>query len=184
MATASRLLGGAWLWLQTPAWTALSACTDEAARTGATFNTLTPAEAGTMRAFAARIIPSDRTLPGAEEAGAVHFVDRALAEAFAAFLEPMRAGLADLDTRARGKHAKAFAELAETEQDAIMRELEASDFFFFARMLTVMGTFADAAWGGNRDGAGNRILDIEHQPVYQPPFGYYDAEAARTGGTA
>jgi len=53
-----------------------------------------------MRAFAAQIIPSDKSLPGADEAGAVHFVDRAFGKPFFADIVPVvRAGLADHQPR-------------------------------------------------------------------------------------
>jgi hypothetical protein len=94
----------------------------------------------------------------------------------------VRTGLADLDARARGKQGKSFAEVDAVTQDAIMREVEPSDFFYTARLLVVLGVFADPSYGGNRDGVGDRILGIVHQPAYQPPFGYYDEAAAKAGG--
>lgn len=128
-----------------------------------------------MAAFAALILPSDGDLPGAEEAGAVYFIDRALAGPFADMLPPIRAGLAELDRRASAEGAESFAELAEDRQQAHMRELEQEEFFFPARMLTVMGVFADPVHGGNRGGAGWSILAIDHAAAYEPPFGHYDA---------
>ena len=43
------------------------------------------------------------------------------------------------------------------------------------RFDTLVGTFALPSWGGNRDFAGWRLLGVEHQPFFQAPFGYYDA---------
>ncbi len=129
-----------------------------------------------MRAFAARIIPSDQSLPGADEAGAVHFIDRALGKPFFADSVPVvRAGLADLDARARALGEHDFASLSPGRQVAIMRQVEGTPFFAAARMLVVVGTFADSAYGGNRNGAGWTILGIEHHPTYASPFGWYDA---------
>ena len=135
-----------------------------------------------MEAFAAQIIPSDASLPGAREAGAVYFIDRALGSHFAQMKEPMKAGIADLDARARRRvrRARDFADLSSADQVRVMRQVESEPFFFMGRMLTVMGVFADPGYGGNRDGAGLRILGIEHKPAYQPPFGWYDAQE-RTG---
>jgi hypothetical protein len=181
MAASSQLLGSAWVWLNVPAVSALAGCARDAARAGAPFEVLTAAEAATMRAFAARIIPSDGELPGAEEAGAVYFADRGLGGFFSGMQPLIRAGLADLDTRA-GQRGGAFAELSPSDQDAVMREVESTPFFGSARMLVVLGTFADPSHGGNRDGAGMKILRVDHQPSYQPPFGYYDGEAMRGGG--
>lgn len=137
-----------------------------------------------MRALAARILPSDET-PGAEEAGAVYFADLALAGPFAGMLGSVRPGLADLDRRAADRGAARFADLSPEVQDEVIRAVENTPFFGNARLLTVAGTLADPSHGGNRDGAGDRILGIPHAPVWQPPFGYYDAEystSAEGGG--
>ena len=50
--------------------------------------TLTPAEATVLEAIAARLIPSDATSPGAAEARAAHYIDRALGGALASFRDP------------------------------------------------------------------------------------------------
>jgi hypothetical protein len=173
-----RAVGAALLALELPWVSALAACARADARREAPFTTLNVAEARTMRAFAAQLIPSDETLPGAEEAGAVYFVDRALGSYVKELLPPIRVGLADLDRRARkrGAGAEGFAALPPARQEEVIREIEKSDFFGGARMLVVAGTFADPAYGGNRDGVGWKVLDVDHRPSYQPPFGYYDAE--------
>lgn len=181
LSTSARALGGGWITANLPLLASLAACARDAAERGEPFTTLTDSEAAAMRAFAALILPSDGDLPGAEEAGAVYFVDRALAGPFAGMLPPIRAGLADLDRRARDDGAVSFAALPEARQTAHVREIESGPFFFPARMLVVIGVFADPAHGGNREGAGWRILDVDHAGAYQPPFGYYDAEA---GGAA
>ncbi len=138
-----------------------------------------------MSAFAAQILPSSSELPGATEAGAVYFVDRALGSVFA----PMRGfvvqGLADLDVRAATAGARSFADLTSDQQVAAMKGVENTPFFFQARMLTVMGVLADPKYGGNRNETGNRLMRLEHGSSWQPPFGYYDAqlvaEQARAG---
>ena len=129
-----------------------------------------------MRAFAARLIPSDQNLPGADEAGAVHFIDRAFGKPFFADVVPVvRAGLADLDARARALGERDFASVPPGRQEAIMRQVERTPFFLAARMLVVVGTFADSAYGGNRGEAGWKIVGFEHEPTYAAPFGWYDA---------
>src|SRR5437660_7751763 len=42
------------------------------------FETLTPTESEALEAIVARLIPTDATGPGALEAGAAHYIDRAL----------------------------------------------------------------------------------------------------------
>lgn len=155
-------------------------------RTTGELKHLSASEAATMRAFAARILPSEPGVPGAEEAGAVYFVDQALARPFFASLAPLiHRGLAELDERARAAGAdRGFASLPESAQIRVMRELEPRPFFAAARTLVLAGTFADAAYGGNRNGAGFTIMDMHHAPAYSAPFGWYDAEAAKHAGTA
>lgn len=186
IAASAALLGGSWLSTQLPRLEALAAWARAAAGAQSAFTVLTAAEARTMEAFAGQIIPPDAGSPGAKEAGAVWFIDRALGPGyFPEFREPVKAGLADLDARARRRRngATGFADLPVADQIRVMRQVENTPFFFAGRMLSVMGVLADPRHGGNRDHAAERILGIHHQPSYQPPFGWYDAdEARRTGG--
>ena len=63
----------------------------------------------------------------------------------------------------------------------MLRDIEQTPFFQAARFDTIVGTFALPTWGGNRDYAGWHMLGLEHQPAFQPPFGYYDAEIEPRG---
>jgi gluconate 2-dehydrogenase gamma chain len=174
LADLSRTAAAGGLALQLPWLAALASC----AREDVSFARLTPAEARAMRAFAAQIVPSDDGAPGAEEAGAVHFVDRALGmPLFADSVPLVRAGLADLDNRAKAIGARTgFASASAAQQVAIMRQIEHGAFFTAARNLVVIGTFADPSYGGNRNGAGWAMIGIEHRPSYAAPFGWYDAQ--------
>jgi gluconate 2-dehydrogenase gamma chain len=180
VASAGSALGGGWLWLNLPALAALSACSGEAARRGEALTTLTAAEGAAMGGFAARLVPAEDGLPGAEEAGAVWFADRALGSFFAGMLPAVRAGLADLDARARADHGRAFAALDEAGRDAIIHEVRDTEFFESARLLVLAGVFADPGYGGNRAEAGARITGVTHAAGYRPPFGWYDAQAEGT----
>jgi gluconate 2-dehydrogenase gamma chain len=184
LASTAGTVGGGWIWLNLPAALALSACARDAARTGAPFTSFTADEGSAMRALAGRIIPAHDGLPGAEEAGAAWFADTVLAGPFAQMREPVLAGLADLDVRARAAHGAPFAELDSALQDGIIAGIEETEFFELARTLVVMGTLSNPAWGGNRDHAGFTLLGMKHAPVYVPPFGWYDAEHARVNGGA
>jgi gluconate 2-dehydrogenase gamma chain len=172
-----RGLAAGWLALELPWLAALSACGPGAAQDSRPFVSLTLAEARSMRAFAAQIIPSDDGSPGADEAGAVHFVDRALGLPFFADSAPIiRRGLADLDAHARAlQPERDFAALARRQQIEIMRRIERDPFFAVARTLVVIGTFADPSHGGNAGGVGWTTLGIQHRPSYTAPFGWYDA---------
>jgi gluconate 2-dehydrogenase gamma chain len=122
----------------------------DAARGGATATpVLTRAEAATLAAVCARIIPSDGTGPGAAEAHASDYIDRALGGWLAPSREAYTAGLAAMDEAARARSGKRFIELAPMEQDAVLATLEETTFFALVRAHTIQGTFCDPAYGGN-----------------------------------
>jgi len=74
-----------------------------------------------------------------------------------------------------------FASLTAAQQDDLLREIEKTPFFQAVWFDTIVGTFGLPTWGGNRDYAGWHLLGFEHQPSYQPPFGYYDADINKRG---
>jgi gluconate 2-dehydrogenase gamma chain len=183
LGTSLHALGGAWLTMLLPEIERVGADARTAFLRQEPFRALTAAEARIAEAVAVAIFPDDGT-PGAREAGVVHFIDRALDSFFGVMLPQVREGLALLDQRARDRGASGFAELAADARDAVLRDVETTPFFGTMRLLTIGGMFADPSYGGNRDGAGRRLLRIEHAAAYAPPFGYYDAEAAAAGGGA
>ena len=184
VSSTAALLGGGWLWLQLPALATLSACARDAALRNDPFTNLTPEEGRALRAFASRIIPSGDGLPGADEAGAAWFIDAAVGGPLGSLRAPIAGGMADLDARATAAHGRVFADTTPEQQDAIMHDVEDTEFFFVARMLTLAGTFSDPAHGGNRDHAGFTLLGMEHAAAYQPPFGWYDDQNGLNGGGA
>jgi gluconate 2-dehydrogenase gamma chain len=126
--------------------------------------TLTAAEADTLEAITARLIPSDATSPGALEARAAHFIDRALGGALASFRDVYRTGLASVDAYARASKGTAFAQLPAADQDALLSEMErnaaqgfdggSAPFFTLVLAHTLQGTFGDPHYGGNRSFVG------------------------------
>jgi gluconate 2-dehydrogenase gamma chain len=179
----SRIAIAAWAALELPWLGGVTACSPGDEQAGNALVRLTPAEARTMRAFAAQILPSDEGVPGAEEAGAVQFVDRALGmPSFVELAPVIRAGLADLDVRARALARRDFASLSSEQQITLMRETEAEPFFAAARLLVVIGTLADPLRGGNRGAVGWMMIGMDHRPTYTVPFGWYDAKAAAQRG--
>jgi hypothetical protein len=169
---AARIAAAGWLTLELQL---LVGCArDDGHRDG--FTHLTAAEGRALRAFAAQILPSDGDLPGADEAGAVYFIDRAFGMPFLADSVPViQSGLADLDARAQSANRRQdFASATSAEQIAIMRTIETTPFFVSARTLVIIGTLADSSYGGNLGGAGWSLLDIEHRSSYTAPFGWYD----------
>ena len=144
---------------------------------------LTADQAAVLDAMTARILPAVDGRPGAHEAGAIHFIDRSLGT-FNAQQKPLYLeGIQDLNRRAADKHpgTASFASLPAAEQDAVLRAIEQTPFFQTVRFHTIVGTFALPTYGGNRDYAGWRLIGLDHQPAFQPPFGFYDADVTRKG---
>jgi gluconate 2-dehydrogenase gamma chain len=121
--------------------------------------TLTAVEAETLEAVVARLIPTDEAGPGATEARAAHYIDRALGGALASSREAYRSGLAALDRYAEVAKGAPFAMLRPADQDAVLGDLEANvvpgftpgsaTFFTLVRAHTIQGTFCDPFYGGN-----------------------------------
>jgi len=44
------------------------------------------------------------------------------------------------------------------------------------RLHTIMGFLARPEYGGKQDDAGWKLIGFGDEMVYEPPFGYYDAE--------
>lgn len=126
--------------------------------------TFTAAEAVTIEAMVARLIPSDENGPGAREARAAHYIDRALSGALASSLEAYRNGLGAVDSYARASKGAPFAQLSTQAQDAVLSDMEnnvatgfapnASTFFNLVRAHTIQGTFSDPYYGGNANFVG------------------------------
>jgi len=161
---------------------ALAWATEQTAATppGA-FTVLTRPQADVLDALAGRILPSVDGRPGAREAGAIHFIDRALATFNAGQKTAYADGVADLNRRAAGKFAgrAGFTALTPAQQDDVIRDIDTSPFFQAARFDTIVGTLALPTYGGNRDYAGWHLIGLEHRPRFQAPFGFYDAEGGR-----
>jgi gluconate 2-dehydrogenase gamma chain len=162
--------------LTAPAVAAITQAACSARQESAAFLVLSAAEAADFAAIAARIIPTTDT-PGATEAGVIHFIDNAFADAMSADLPAARAGLADFNATLDGEH---FADLSDAEQDAMLKSRENSDFFELLRTMTIYGFFAMSSYGGNKDHIGWDLLGFKgHQGAWSYPFGYYDAEYAK-----
>jgi gluconate 2-dehydrogenase gamma chain len=126
--------------------------------------TLTAAEADILEAICARLIPSDDNGPGAAEARAAHYIDRALTGPLRASRDAYAAGLAAIDVYAQAAKGAPFLKLAPPDQDAVLADMEnnvatgfmpnAATFFNLVRTHTVQGTFCDPYYGGNANFVG------------------------------
>ncbi len=142
------------------------------------YEVLTAAQAADLDAIAAQIIPSDDDLPGAREARAVVFIDRALSGFMAGQKDFLLEGLDDLNgtVTERWPASGRFAGLTEEQQHGLLTEIEDEPFFGAVRFGVLTGMFAHPDWGGNYEGAGWKLLGFEPRFAWQPPFGEYDAE--------
>jgi gluconate 2-dehydrogenase subunit 3-like protein len=111
------------------------------------------------------LVPEDELGPGALAAGVVDFVERALAGPLGELAKTYDAGLTALDELGRTTHGRAFAQLGAETRDALLAEVEIGAhgaelqaFFELVRLHTVHGMFADPVHGGNRSGAGWRLI--------------------------
>jgi gluconate 2-dehydrogenase gamma chain len=143
----------------------------------ARFVLLSAAEAADVEAIAAQIIPTDDTA-GAREAGVVYFIDQALSTSLSRLAADYRAQLAEFQATFHGRHpgAASFAALPSEQQIAYLATVERTPFFDTTRLLTLLGMFSMPAYGGNRNGAGWKMLGFEDRHAFHPPFGYYDRD--------
>jgi gluconate 2-dehydrogenase gamma chain len=128
------------------------------------YETLTAAESDVLEAVTARLIPADASGPGAREARAAHYIDRALAGPLSGFRANYGTGLAALDAYARAKKGSPFAQLSAADQDALLTDVQSgtetgfpaasSIFFAMVRSHVIEGTFSDPYYGGNANFVG------------------------------
>lgn len=148
-------------------------------------------EAKEIDAITSRIIPSDET-PGAREAGVVYFIDRRLTTFGVDDQKTYREGLSELQAKIQEMFpgASKFSALATEQQDEVLHSFDeqsphgrqrrfraspgAQNFFETLRQHTIEGFLIDPDYGGNRDGAGWKVIGRDREHMFRPPFGFYD----------
>jgi gluconate 2-dehydrogenase gamma chain len=125
---------------------------------------LTAVEADTLEAIVARLIPTDENGPGAVEARAAHYIDRALIGPLASSRAAYNSGLAAINAYAEASKGAPFAALPAKDQDAVLTDMEknaapgfrpsSAAFFNMVRTHTIQGTFCDPYYGGNANFVG------------------------------
>jgi gluconate 2-dehydrogenase gamma chain len=148
--------------------TALPGYAAAQARDPEPFVNLTETAGRTLEAVVARLIPSDANGPGALEAGAARYIDRALGDALAGARAAYLAGFDALNAYARKAAGATFADLDAERQDAVLGDVErnvatgfvpsAAAFFDMVLGHTLEGTFSDPHYGGNRDFVGWQLI--------------------------
>jgi gluconate 2-dehydrogenase gamma chain len=146
----------------TPTGGLMTAAPLSAPPTGPLMN-LTAQETEILSAMVDRLITSDETGPGAIDAGALRFIDRALSEAESNQAEAYRAGLAALDRYSVYSRSAPFVELSPRDQDSVLIDCQigaasgagtgfegsSAAFFNMVKGHTWQGTFGDPQYGGN-----------------------------------
>jgi gluconate 2-dehydrogenase gamma chain len=129
---------------------------------------LTSHQADLLDRVAELLVPSDDSGPGATEAMAVRYIDRALAGALADQRDAYRIGLEALETYAKKSRGAPFLQLTETHQISLLIDVESgtatganvgfagssAQFFALVRGHVMQGTFGDPHYGGNANFVG------------------------------
>jgi gluconate 2-dehydrogenase gamma chain len=142
------------------------------------FQTFSPSTAAEIDAIASQIIPSTDG-PGAHEAGVIYFIDRALSTFDMDQREAYRMGMASVQKKRQELFpaSTSIAALTSEEQIQLVQGIENTDFFELLRTHTLYGFLGNPSYGGNRDRIGWKLIGFEDRMAFQPPFGYYDAQA-------
>lgn len=129
---------------------------------------LTAVEAETLEVICDILIPSDEDGPGAKEARAVHYIDRALASHNSGSRQNYMISLNAINDYAIQTRGKSFSRLPKDQQESIVRGLQqnkieacapsSSGFFNMVRSHTIDGTFCDPYYGGNQNFVGWDML--------------------------
>jgi len=144
-----------------------------------TIKTLSAAEAAEVSAIANQIVPGGTT-PGARDARAIVFIDNALGSFFAGQLPAFHAGLTEFQGgyAARFGTGTFFSAAPDAQQIAWLKEVDKTPFFTAVRRLTILGLLALPKYGGNHDYLGWKLIGVEDNHFWEPPFGYYDKDYA------
>ena len=121
-----------------------------------------PEEAEEVSGLASLIIPSGST-PGAREAGALYFIDRALATFDRDKRETYRQGLRMVQARREELFpgSTSFSRLAPGDQLRLAKAIENTAFFATLRVHTVMAFLGRPEYGGNRNQAGWTLIGFK-----------------------
>jgi gluconate 2-dehydrogenase gamma chain len=120
-------------------------------KTRASWRFLTPAEAPTLEAVCAQLIPADRD-PGAREAGVVNYIDIQLSKSFRKHQGTYRQGIAGIDAVSQSQFGQLFTALSSPQQIEVLKAVEKNSKPFFDLLLahTRQGFYGDPRHGGNR----------------------------------
>ena len=136
-------------------------------------------QAAVVDAMAARIVPSEEGSPGAREAQAIIYIDRALAGYFASLQVLYREGIDRVEAMSVASFGKPFVALESSEQDSLLQAMidgppKTAEFFAVVYEHVIEGTFGDPLYGGNANAVGWKLIGF---PGAQ--WGYSPAQMAK-----
>ncbi|PPD59118.1 gluconate 2-dehydrogenase subunit 3 family protein [Dehalogenimonas etheniformans] len=126
-------------------------------------------EAATIKAAFGRLLPGSASDPGAVEATAHIYLDRALNGAYANLGVNYHRGITAMNAYCQTKFSKNFGDLTAAQQDTVLTDMQggtATGFYapgaaeFFGLLLKHMteGTFCDPLYGGNQNLVGWKMI--------------------------
>lgn len=132
-------------------------------------------------AVADRLMPAVSGLAGATQANVARCMDHVLADFLRDLKPPVVGGLLAIKAAAAKAHAgAAFGTLSAPQQDARLQTLQREPWFDAILTGVRFGFSSDPAHGGNAGMSGRKTMGLGHQPAWQPPYGFYDAQASAT----
>lgn len=185
--------GAAWAEANWPGLLAAAQHAHQAVKEGSqSYLVLTAEEARELDALTACILPSD-DLPGAREAGVVHFIDHALSSFAKDDLPKYRAGIPEIQKAAAKMFpgVTSFSAATPEQQGKILEVVaggpnkptftalglpKSGEFFQTLRVHTISGFLVVPDGGGNREYAGWKVIGRDPEHSFSPPFGFYDKD--------
>lgn len=138
---------------------------------------LTVDEARTLAAACDQIIPGDED-PGAAWAGVVNYIDRQLCGTLRRFRNSYRDGIVAMDKSSHMLYGRDFALLSGAKQielltfmeegqapPAAWQKISSTEFFGLLIDHTMQGFYGDPRHGGNRGGAGYKMVGLAYPPI-------------------
>jgi gluconate 2-dehydrogenase gamma chain len=130
------------------------------------WETLTDADAATLKAICDQIIPAD-DFPSASEAGAITYIDRQLTRHYRRHRKTYLAGLEQANRISRERFGAALESVSSPQQLEVVTALDGQNakFFELVREHTLEGYYGSPRHGGNRDAVSWRMLGLDEPPL-------------------
>jgi gluconate 2-dehydrogenase gamma chain len=146
-------------------------------RTNSPWRFLTVDEAKTLAAACDQIIPPDKDA-GAAWAGVVNFIDRQLCGPYRRLQNSYRHGLAAMNKSSRLLYGGEFSLIQDTKQIELLsmmekgevpphlwQQISSAEFLGLLVDHTMQGFYGDPRHGGNRQGAGWKVVGLAYPPI-------------------